>query len=106
MSYLVKRGVIADAAVQVRRDHGPLPGLLQPMAARLSDGSRLTWLNAPSGKEEERLPVRAAEHNAILSRGEGTEEASQTCTLITTLPERLRLGPPSCPLTWFFVTRC
>ena len=55
------------------------------MAARLSDGSRLTWLNAPSGKEEDRLPVRAAEHNSILSRGEGTEEASQTCTLITTL---------------------
>ena len=55
------------------------------MAARLSDGSRLTWLNAPSGKGEDRLPVRAAEHNAILSRGEGTEEASQTCTLITTL---------------------
>jgi integrase len=33
----------------------------------------------------DRLPVRAAEHNAILSRGEGTEEASRTCTLITTL---------------------
>jgi hypothetical protein len=51
----------------------------------LPDGSRLTWLNAPSGKEEDRLPVRAAEHNVILPRGDGKEEASETCTLITTL---------------------
>ncbi len=51
----------------------------------LPDGSRLTWLNAPSGKNEDRLPVRAAEHNAILPRGDGTGEVSQTCTLITTL---------------------
>ena len=55
------------------------------MAARLSDGFRLTWLNAPSGKGEDRLPVRAAEHNAILSRGEGTEEFSQPGTLTATL---------------------
>jgi hypothetical protein len=51
----------------------------------LPDGSRLTWLNAPSGKKEDRLPVRAAEHNAVLARGDGTEEVSQTCTVITTL---------------------
>ena len=51
----------------------------------LPDGSRLTWLNAPSGKNEDRLPVRAAEHNAILPRSDGTGEVSQTCTLITTL---------------------
>jgi Insertion element 4 transposase N-terminal len=38
----------------------------------LPDGSRLTWLNAPSGKNQDRLPVRAAEHNAILPRGDGT----------------------------------
>ena len=50
----------------------------------LPDGSRMTWLNAPSGKKEDRLPVRAAEHNAVLPRGNG-EEVSQTCTLITTL---------------------
>jgi hypothetical protein len=53
----------------------------------LSDGSRLTWLNAPTGKEEDRLPVRAAEHNALLPSGDGKEEVSQTCTLITTLPD-------------------
>jgi hypothetical protein len=51
----------------------------------LPDGSRLTWLNAPSGKKQDRLPVRAAEHNAIMARGDGTEEASETCTVITTL---------------------
>jgi hypothetical protein len=51
----------------------------------LPDGSRLTWLNAPSGKDEDQLPVRAAEHNAVLPRGDGTEEVSQACTLITTL---------------------
>ena len=50
----------------------------------LPDGSRLTWLNAPSGKEEDRLPVRAAEHNVVLPRGDG-EDVSETCTLITTL---------------------
>ena len=51
----------------------------------MPDGSRLTWLNAPSGKKEDRLPVRAAEHNVILPSGDGTEEASETCTVITTL---------------------
>ena len=50
----------------------------------LPDGSRMTWLNAPSGKEEDRLPVRAAEHNAVLPCGDG-KEVSETCTLITTL---------------------
>jgi Insertion element 4 transposase N-terminal len=50
----------------------------------LPDGSRLTWLNAPSGKKQDRLLVRAAEHNVVLPGGEG-EEVSETCTLITTL---------------------
>jgi hypothetical protein len=51
----------------------------------LPDGSRMTWLNAPSGKKADRLPVRAAEHNAILPSGDGRQEPSQTCTVITTL---------------------
>jgi len=51
----------------------------------LPDGSRMTWLNAPSGKKQDRLPVRAAEHNVILPSGGGKEEPSQTCTVITTL---------------------
>jgi Insertion element 4 transposase N-terminal len=51
----------------------------------LPDGSRMTWLNAPSGRKADRLPVRAAEHNVVLPAADGTEEASQTCTVITTL---------------------
>jgi hypothetical protein len=58
---------------------------LEPGGGWLPDGSRRTWLNAPSGKKEDRLPVRAAEHNAVLARGGGTEEVSETCTVITTL---------------------
>ncbi len=50
----------------------------------LADGSRLSWLNAPSGKACDRLPVRAAEHNAVLPCSDG-QEVSETCTLITTL---------------------
>jgi hypothetical protein len=57
----------------------------EPGGGWLPDGSRVTWLNAPSGKEEDRLPVRAAEHNAVLPRGDGKEEVSETCTVITTL---------------------
>ena len=51
----------------------------------LPDGSRMTWLNAPSGKKADRLPVRAAEHNVILPSGDGKQEPSETCTIITTL---------------------
>jgi len=50
----------------------------------LPDGSRLSWLNAPSGRKEDRLPVRVTEHNAIMPSGDGTEEVSETCTVITT----------------------
>jgi hypothetical protein len=58
---------------------------LEPGGGWLPDGSRLTWLNAPSGKKEDRLAVRAAGHNAVLGRGGGTEEVSETCTVITTV---------------------
>ena len=61
-----------------------LPFADGPGRGWLPDGSRLTWLNAPSGKKEDRLPVRAAEHSAVLPCGDG-EEVSQTCTVITTL---------------------
>ncbi|HEX9539576.1 MAG TPA: hypothetical protein VGA04_15550, partial [Streptosporangiaceae bacterium] len=56
---------------------------LEPGGGWLPDGSRLTWLNAPSGKKRDRLPVRAAEHNAVLPGG--GKEVSETCTVITTL---------------------
>ncbi len=58
---------------------------LEPGGGWLPDGSRMTWLNAPSGKKEDRLPVRVTEHNVIMPRGEGKEEASGTCTVITTI---------------------
>jgi hypothetical protein len=58
---------------------------MAPGGGWLPDGSRLTWLNAPSGKETARLPVRAAEHNAVFPAGGGTERVSETCTVITTL---------------------
>ena len=51
----------------------------------LPDGSRMTWLNAPSGKRADRLPVRAAEHNATMPGVDGHGQVSQTCTIITTL---------------------
>jgi len=50
----------------------------------LSDGSRLSYLNAPSGKKADTLPVRVAEHNVVLPCGDG-QDVSETCTLITTL---------------------
>ena len=58
---------------------------LEPGGGWLPDGSRMTWLNAPSGKKADRLPVRVAEHNAVLPCGDGQEEVSETCTVITTL---------------------
>jgi hypothetical protein len=57
---------------------------LAPGGGWLPDGSRLTWLNAPSGKEADRLPVRVTEHNVILPGSDG-KEASETCTVLTTL---------------------
>jgi hypothetical protein len=42
------------------------------------------WLNAPSGKEQDRLPVRVAEHSVLVAGPDG-EEVPETCTLITTL---------------------
>jgi Insertion element 4 transposase N-terminal len=50
----------------------------------LSDGSRLSYLNAPDGKKAGRLPVRVVEHNAVLPCADG-EQVSETCTLATTL---------------------
>jgi hypothetical protein len=51
----------------------------------LPDGSRMSWLNAPSGKKADRLPVRAAEHNVTMPGAGGQEQVSETCTIITTL---------------------
>jgi hypothetical protein len=51
----------------------------------LPDGSRISYLNAPSGKKADRLPVRVTEHNAVLPCGGDGEQVSETCTLATTL---------------------
>ena len=59
----------------------------------LPDGSRLTWLNAPSGKKADRLPVRVTEHNAVMPSGGGKEEVSETCTVITTLLDHRAAAP-------------
>ena len=66
--------VSATVALPLEEDGGWLP-----------DGSRMTWLNAPSGKKQDRLPVRAAEHNVVMASGDGKQEVSETCTVITTL---------------------
>jgi hypothetical protein len=50
----------------------------------LADGSRISWLNAPSGRKQDRLPVRVAEHSVLVTGPDG-RKASETCTLITTL---------------------
>lgn len=50
----------------------------------LPDGSRISHLNAPSGKKEDRLPVRVTEHSALVTGPDG-EKVSETCTLVTTL---------------------
>jgi Insertion element 4 transposase N-terminal len=62
-----------------------LPFTSGPDRGWLPDGSRETWLNAPSGRKADRLPVRAAEHNAVFPSGGGDERVPETCTIITTL---------------------
>jgi hypothetical protein len=61
-----------------------LPFQGAPDRGWLPDGSRVSWLNAPSGKKEDRLPVRVAEHSALVAGPDG-EKVSQACTLLTTL---------------------
>jgi hypothetical protein len=62
-----------------------LPFEDSPGRGWLPDGSRMTWLNAPSRRKADRLPVRATEHNAVFPAGARNEEVSETCTIITTL---------------------
>ncbi|MGH3223822.1 MAG: transposase domain-containing protein, partial [Streptosporangiaceae bacterium] len=69
----------------VARAGGTLSLPMAPGGGWLPDGSRLSWLNAPSGKEEDRLPVRVTEHNAVMPGPDGEAEVSETCTVITTL---------------------
>jgi hypothetical protein len=66
-----------------------LPFQDTPDKGWLPDGSRVSWLNAPSGKKEDRLPVRVTEHSALVAGPDG-EQASETCTLITTLLDEVK----------------
>ncbi len=59
----MKEGISPDFADG--EDRGWLPG-----------GSRLSWLNAPSGREQDRLPVRVTGHNAIMPSGDEAGEVS------------------------------
>jgi hypothetical protein len=68
-----------------------LPFQDTPDKGWLEDGSRISWLNAPSGRKQDRLPVRVAEHSALVAGPDGVQ-ASETCTLITTLLDD-RAGP-------------
>ena len=47
---------------------------LEPGGGWLPDGSRLTWLNAPSGKKQDRLPARAAKHDVVLPAATGRKK--------------------------------
>lgn len=50
----------------------------------LSDGSRMSYLNAPSGRAADRLPVRVVEHNVTVP-GPGGDTVSELYCLATTL---------------------
>jgi hypothetical protein len=52
----------------------------------------------------DQLPVHppGTLHETIISLEHRIDKQLQTITFFGRLPERLRLGPPSCPLTWSF----
>jgi transposase IS4-like protein len=83
---LITAILLAGGHVIARVKEGiSLPLQEGPDRGWLSDGSRTSWLNAPSGKKEDRLPVRVTEHNVLMPGPDGKEQASETCTIITTL---------------------
>lgn len=83
---LITAILLAKGHVIARVGEGiALPFQDAPDRGWLPDGSRMSWLNAPSGKKEDRLPVRVSEHSALVPGPDGGGEVSETCTLITTL---------------------
>ena len=83
---LVTAVLVAGGQVIARAREGiSLPCQEGPDRGWLPDGSRMSWLNAPSGKKADRLPVRVTEHNVTMPGPAGTGQASETCTIITTL---------------------
>ena len=83
--YELIMAILAAGGHVVARVSATLALPLAPGGGWLPDGSRLTWLNAPSGRKEDRLPVRVTEHNAVMPAAGGKEQVSETCTVITTL---------------------
>jgi hypothetical protein len=70
--------LLAGGQVIARMKGGiALPLQDTPDKGWLDDGSRMSWLNAPSGKKEDRLPVRVAEHSVLVT-GKNGEEVSET----------------------------
>jgi len=94
---LAKGHVIARVKAGIALPFGGGPG-----RGWLPDGSRVSWLNAPSGKKEDRLPVRVTEHSALVAGPDG-QEVSETCTLLTTfLDDR---AVPAGQITEAYLTR-
>ena len=88
---LITAILLAGGKVIARMKGGiALPFQDTPDKGWLDDGSRMSWLNAPSGKKEDRLPVRVAEHSVLVT-GKNGEEVSETCTLITTFLDEVTL---------------
>lgn len=69
----------------------------------LSDGSRLSYLNAPGGRVADRLPARVAEHNVTVP-GAGGETVSELYCLATTLLDHEKFPAEAireaCPQRW------
>jgi len=83
---LVTAVLLAGGQVIARAREGiALPFAEGPDRGWLPDGSRISWLNAPSGKRADRLPVRVTEHNVTMPGPDGKGQVSETCTIITTL---------------------
>jgi hypothetical protein len=57
-------------------------GIALPTAGWLADGSRMSYLNAPSRRKADRLPVRVTEHSVLVP---GTGTVSELYCLATTL---------------------
>jgi hypothetical protein len=58
----------------------------------LPDGSRLSWLNAPSGRKEDRIRIRVCEHNAIMPGPAGTSRSRRPAP--SSLPSWTGKPPP------------
>jgi hypothetical protein len=76
---LITAVLLAGGQVIARAREGlPLPFAGGPERGWLPDGSRISWLNAPSGRKEDRLPVRVAEHNVTMPGPDGAGQVSET----------------------------